>query len=162
MAKKNISWTKIEPGQIVTFKYKGKASAKSVNRTVLCINPNLRYRKKNGRVTKFFVGIQLDTAITRPMTSSKMTRLIMRLGGLENEEGAVSVEMKDTITKPETSKILTKVKSLSKFFRTFNLRECKRNRVFLESEYQKLPKNTVDLFEAETKTTKTMMELNED
>jgi len=144
---KNTTWTKIEPGQIVSFLYKSKNESRSVKRTVLCINPELRYRKKNGRTTKFFVGIQLDTAVTKPMTAGELNRLIINLGGLEFEEGVVAVELSDKINKQQTSKILTKVRSLSQYFRTYNLRECKKRRVFLENEYSRIPDTTIQLFE---------------
>ena len=80
---KNTTWANIEPGQIVSFLYKSKGESKPVKRTVLCINPEIRYRKKNGRTTKFFMGIQLDTAVTKPISSGELNRLKVRLAGLE-------------------------------------------------------------------------------
>ena len=82
MALKNTAWHRIQPGQIVSFVYKSGQDTRGYKRTVLCINPELRYRKKNGRTIKFFVGIQLDTAVTKPMTAGELNRLIIRLGGL--------------------------------------------------------------------------------
>ena len=59
---KNITWTKIEPGQIVSFVYAAKGK-RAVKRTVLCINPNILYKKKDGGSTRFFVGVQLNQRI---------------------------------------------------------------------------------------------------
>ena len=74
MALRNTAWHQVEPGQIVTFLYKGKDSKRAVKRTILVLNPNLRYRKKSTkRVKSFVVGLQLDTAITPPITSTKLT-----------------------------------------------------------------------------------------
>ncbi len=143
---RNTTWANIEPGQIVNFLYKGKDKTKPIKRTVLCINPELKYRKKNGRTVKFFVGVQLDTAMTKPMNSGELNRLIVQLGGLEFEEGVVAAQLPDKLTKQQTSKILKQVRNLSKYFRTYNLRECKRKRVFLENEYPKIPDTTVELF----------------
>ena len=65
MAIRNTTWSKVEPGQIVTFTYKSKNSSRPIRRTVLCINPELRYRKKNGRTTKFFIGLQINTQTSK-------------------------------------------------------------------------------------------------
>ena len=65
MALRNTAWHQVEPGQIVSFLYKGQDSNRAVKRTILVLNPNLRYRKKSTkRVKSFVVGLQLDTAIT--------------------------------------------------------------------------------------------------
>lgn len=159
---RNTTWANIEPGQIVSFLYKSQGESRSVKRTVLCINPELRYRKKNNRTTKFFVGIQLDTAVTKPMTAGELNRLIIRLGGLEYEEGAVAVELPDDVSKQQTSRILTRVRNLSQYFRTYNLRKCKSRRVFLENDYPRIPDTTVKLFK-DTQTYKDkMMSFDED
>ena len=142
---KNISWNNIEPGQIVSFIYKSKNETRAVKRFVLCINPELRYRKKNGRTTKFFVGIQLDTDKSKPMSSSQIKNLIGKLGGLKKEGDVISADLSEDMTKIETSTILSQIRSLSDFFRTYNLRECKRRRVFLEDNYSRIPQTSVDL-----------------
>ena len=68
---RNTTWTQIEPGQIVRFMYKGLKQDRAVQRVVLVIDPKYRYRKKStGRIVEFFVGIQLDTLITRPINLS--------------------------------------------------------------------------------------------
>ena len=66
MALRNTAWHAVEPGQIVTFGYKSEGSNKLYKRTVLIINPDMRYRKKTTkRIKRFVVGIQLDTQLTR-------------------------------------------------------------------------------------------------
>ena len=160
MAKRNIAWQSVEPGQIVMFRYKGRNSNRRINRTVLCINPEVKYKKLNGRTTKFFVGLQLDTSDSPRMTPGDFTKVIGRLGGLMKKDGTVIVGVSDAdgdIGKTETSQILKKVKQVYRYLRTYNLRECKRSRVFLETEYQQIPKNLMRLFNV----TNDMMQLNE-
>ncbi len=82
MALKNTAWHSVEPGQIVTFIYKSEGESRGYKRTVLIINPDMRYRKKTtGRIKRFVVGIQLDTQITRPITETKLEMLFKRVGG---------------------------------------------------------------------------------
>ena len=113
MAKRNIAWQAVEPGQIVMFRYKGRNSNRRKNRTVLCINPEVKYKKLNGRTTKFFIGLQLDTSDTPRMTPGDFTKVIGRLGGLMKKDGTVMVGVSGAdgdIGKTETSIVLKKVK----------------------------------------------------
>ena len=84
---KNHTWTQLEPGQIVTFTYKSKNEKKGFKRTIMVLNPRYRYKKKNGRTTFFVVGLQLDTQIKRPITSTKLETLISEFGGLQLDSG---------------------------------------------------------------------------
>ena len=151
---KNTAWTKVESGQIVSFLYRSKNSTKTEKRTVLCIDPSYTYRKKStGRNVKLFVGLQLETTLRGPINSAKLDKVIRLLGGVRSEDGAVEVgnftgreRMQDT----DTENLLEKVRGLRKFiqkndvFRTYFLRECRKRRVFLVDDYQRLPKKHTD------------------
>tara|TARA_B100000965_G_C19568984_1_gene748167 strand:- start:901 stop:1368 length:468 start_codon:yes stop_codon:yes gene_type:complete len=155
MAIRNTTWSKIEPGQIVTFTYKGENNPRPIRRTVLCINPEYRYRKKNGRTTKFFIGLQINTQTSKAVLPATLQRILNRLGGLEKEDGALGIDMKEDINKIETTKIVQQLRGLTNLYRTFNLRECKRKRVVLELDYAQIPKKEIKLLEG-------MAEINED
>ena len=149
---KNTSWQNIQSGQIVSFLYRSKNSTKTEKRTVLCIDPSYTYRKKStGRNVKLFVGIQLETTLRGPINSAKLDKVITLLGGarLDNkvvEVGSFSDKMADT----DTENLLERVKGLKRFiqkndvFRTYFLRECRKRRVFLIDDYQRLPKKHTD------------------
>ncbi len=151
---KNTAWTKVESGQIVSFLYRSKNSTKTEKRTVLCIDPSYTYRKKStGRNVKLFIGLQLETTLRGPINSAKLDKMIRILGGVRSEDGAVEVgnftgreRMQDT----DTENLLEKVRGLRKFiqkndvFRTYFLRECRKRRVFLVDDYQRLPKKHTD------------------
>ena len=154
MAVKNTSWSKIEPGQIVSFPYKSK-NGRSIQRTVLCINPELRYIRKDGKAVKFFIGIQLKAAGQRPPTPTQLMNVIKRLGGIENEQGVIGAELPENIGKVETEKLVERLKQFKEFYRTYDLQQCRKRRVLIELDYYKLPKREVQKLESE-------VEINED
>ena len=153
MALKNTAWHLIKPGHIVNFIYKTKGDVKGYKRTVLILNPDYKYRKKStGRVKRFVIGLVLDTAITKPITTTKLENLFKRVGGLEIEEGALSAKMVDTLSPAETKRLYQKLKVLVKeydMWRSFDRRECMKRRVYLEIDYQGIPKDTLDSFSEE-------------
>jgi hypothetical protein len=150
VAIRNTAWHTVEPGQIVTFIYKTEGESRGYKRTVLIINPDMRYRKKTtGRIKRFVVGIQLDTQITRPITESRLKALFKRIGGLEFEEGAVAGDLPDRLSKAETVKLTGRLRPWYKYLRTYSRRECRKRRVYLEMDYLRLPKDTVDTFTEE-------------
>ena len=147
MALRNTAWHQVEPGQIVSFLYKGQDSNRAVKRTILVLNPNLRYRKKSTkRVKSFVVGLQLDTAITPPITESKLENLFGKIGGLEIEEGAISADLKDRMTPADTTRIYRKLKDLvgwqnTDIYQNFNITfisSIRKNRV-LKKNLFKIP-----------------------
>ena len=152
---KNHTWTQLEPGQIVTFTYKSKNEKKGFKRTIMVLNPRYRYKKKNGRTTFFVVGLQLDTQIKRPITSTKLEKLISEFGGLQLDSGIKEIgRFDDNTTQAETKKIYKSLKDYIekyKIFRTFNLRECRKRRVYLEDTWKRLPKDSLDDLSEEQK-----------
>ena len=158
MAIRNTSWARVEPGQIVSFVYKSQNEKRGYKRTVLLINPDWRYRKKStGRIKRYVVGLQLDTAISAPLTTPKLERLLGLMptkskSGLELEEGAVSVELPDKLSRAETKQVYRKIRKVVKQFknyRTFDRRECMKRRVILELDYKRLPKELLSEFQDE-------------
>ena len=150
MALKNTAWHQVEPGQIVSFIYKTKGDTSGYKRTVLIINPDMKYRKKTtGRIKRFVVGIQLDTQITKPITESKLKALFKRIGGLEFEEGAVSGDLKDRLSRAQTVELTGRLRPWYDYLRTYSKRECRKRRVYLEVDYLRIPKDTLDKFDEE-------------
>tara|TARA_Y100000004_G_scaffold147822_1_gene169155 strand:+ start:2003 stop:2488 length:486 start_codon:yes stop_codon:yes gene_type:complete len=145
---KNTTWTKVQPGQIVSFIYKSKGETRGIKRTVMCLSPRYPYRKKNGRLTYFFVGLQLDTAVTRPITASRFQALIEQFGGLSKDKGTTEIgNFEDNISQSDVKilyKTLVDFIEKYKIFRTYNLRECRKRRVYLEDDYRFLPKESID------------------
>ena len=153
MALKNTTWHKVEPGQIISFVYKSKGENRGYKRTIMLLNPDLKYRKKStGRIKRYVVGMVLDTQITRPLTTTKVEQLFNRTGGLEVEEEALAANLPDTISKAQNTKLYNRLKAFvktNKNYRTFDRRECLKRRVYLELDYKGIPKDTLDRFESE-------------
>jgi len=154
MSIKNTTWNNIVPGQIVTFVYKSEKQSRGYKRTVLCINPELKYRKKNGRQIKFFIGLQLwsqDNPTDR-LRPTEIKRIMDKLG-VKKEAGAIKVEIdnNDDMTKQETKLIVERLRPFMDNYRTFKLRECRRRRVFLETQYNKIPNSVIRLIEQQEK-----------
>jgi len=154
MSIKNITWNNIEPGQIVTFVYKSEKQSRGYKRTVLCINPELKYKKKNSRQIKFFVGLQLwsQDNPTNRIRPTEIKRIMDKLG-VKKEAGAIKVEIDDNadMTKQETKLIVERLRPFMDNYRTFKLRECRRRRVFLETQYNKIPNDVIRLIEQQEK-----------
>ena len=153
MALRNTTWHKVEPGQIISFVYKSKGENRGYKRTIMLLNPDLKYRKKStGRIKRYVVGLVLDTQITRPLTTTKVEQLFNRTGGLEVEEEALAANLPDTISKAQNTKLYNRLKAFvktNKNYRTFDRRECLKRRVYLELDYKGIPKDTLDRFESE-------------
>ncbi len=153
MALRNTTWHKVEPGQIISFVYKSKGENRGYKRTIMLLNPDLKYRKKStGRIKRYVVGLVLDTQITRPLTTTKVEQLFNRTGGLEMEEDALAANLPDTISKAQNTKLYNRLKAFvrtNKNYRTFDRRECLKRRVYLEVDYKGIPKDTLDRFESE-------------
>ena len=140
MALRNTTWHKVEPGQIISFVYKTKNETRGYKRTIMLLNPDLKYRKKStGRIKRYVVGLVLDTQITRPLTTTKVEQLFNRTGGLEMEEDALAANLPDTISKAQNTKLYNRLKAFvrtNKNYRTFDRRECLKRRVYLEVDYK--------------------------
>ena len=131
---KNTHWNQILSGQIVTFRYKSEGD-RSVNRTVLCLDPEYLYRKKGTRrIVRLFIGLELKAADKKPLPLARVRELFSLLGDVDDTpEQTSELEMR---------KIYTKLKFFlekNPIFRTYLLRKCRKYRVFLEDSYGTIP-----------------------
>mgnify|MGYP000704490111 FL=1 len=130
---KNTNWNIVEPGQIVTFRYKSR-SGRSVNRTVLCLDPEYLYRKEStNRIVRFFIGLELDTSDKPALPIGRVRQLFKILGEPDSTPTQTTAQ--------EMERIYLSIKDFLKqnpIFKTYLLRKCRKNRVFLEDKYQSL------------------------
>ena len=129
---KNTSWLKVQSGQIVSFRY--KSSGRSAQRIVLCLDPEFVYRKKStGRNVKFFIGLELFASDKPRIPKSVLEQLFKILG-----KGDPTPTQTDA---QEIEKLYQLVKQFLKrtpIFKTYLLRKCRMNRVFLETKFDNL------------------------
>ena len=129
---KNTSWMRIESGQIVSFRY--KSSGRSAQRTVLCLDPEYLYRKKStGRVVKFFIGLELYASDKPRIPRSVLQQLFKLLG-----EGDPTPSQTDAQEMEKLYQIIKGFLKRTPIFKTYLLRKCRLNRVFLETKYDDL------------------------
>mgnify|MGYP003115941060 FL=1 len=153
MALRNTAWTKLEPGDIVNFIYKSASKKRSARRTVLILSPDHAIRKKSTkRAKRFVVGLQLDTAITAPVTQTKLEVLFQKLGGLKIDDNAIKGDLPEFVGRAQLKEIYRDLKEVNKkydLFRTYDRIKCLKNRVYLELKYKMIPKDTLDEFAKE-------------
>ena len=144
---KNTTWQLVESGQIVSFRYKSE-NGRSVNRTVLCLDPEFRYRKKStNRVVQFFIGLELNASDKPSLPVARAKQLFEILGTPDDTPTQTTTQ--------EMEKIYQSIKGFLKrnpIFKTYLLRKCRKNRVFLENKYQSL--NTLQVKQVADKISK--------
>ena len=72
-----------------------------------------------------------------------------KIGGLEVEEDALAANLPDRVSKAQTRVMYNRLEQLVnqyQNYRTFDRRECLKRRVYLEVDYNKIPKDTLDDF----------------
>ena len=130
---KNTTWQLVESGQIVSFRYKSRGG-RSVNRTVLCLDPEFPYKKiSTNRVVKFFIGLELNASDKPALPVGRVKELFKILGTPDETPSQTNAQ--------EMERIYLTIKEFLKknpIFKTYLLRKCKKNRVFLEDKYQSL------------------------
>ena len=129
---KHTSWMRLESGQIVSFRY--KSSGRSVQRTVLCLDPEYIYRKKStGRNVKFFIELELYASDKPRLPRTKLEQLFKILG-----KGDPTPTQTDAQEMEKLYQILKAFLRTTPIFKTYLLRKCRVNRVFLETKYDDL------------------------
>ena len=145
---RNTSWAKVQPGQIIYFTYKSKHDDVGYPRTVLVLNPKLRYKKKSTNRSKYYlVGLILDTRISRGLTAGQLKALFGKIGGIQvRDDGTFGPNLREGQTPESTSMVYNR---LSEFvgnydiWRTFSLAECRKRRVYLEEKWSKIPETDI-------------------
>ena len=129
---KNTSWMRVQSGEVVSFRY--KSSGRSVQRTVLCLDPEYIYRKKStGRNVKFFIGLELYASDKPRLPRTTLEQLFKILGKGDETPTQTSAQEMEQIYRTLKSFLRT-----TPIFKTYLLRKCRVNRVFLETKYDNL------------------------
>ena len=137
---KNTYWDAIEPGDVVSFMYKGQGDdSKSARRIVICLAPRYEHRKKmTGRVVEYFIGLEIFNSQKPNITPTVIKQLFELLA--ENADIVLTDEEAGGVARME--KIYLELKTLLKrnpqLFRTYFYREARKRRVFLENKYDRL------------------------
>jgi len=137
---KNTYWDAIEPGDVVSFIYKGQGNdAKSARRVVICLDPRYEHRKKStNRIVDYFVGLEIFNSQKSQLTPTTIKQTFQILS--ENTDVVLSDPQSGGKSRME--RIYKELQGLLKrepdLFRTYFFRECRKRRVFLEDKYARL------------------------
>jgi|ETN02SMinimDraft_4_1059925.scaffolds.fasta_scaffold02737_5 hypothetical protein len=165
---KNTTWTRLVPGEIVSFIYKSKGEPLARRRWVIVIDPKWIRPTKEG-VKRYFVGLQLHQQGKRPVMKPVIQKVIKLLGGLaviEDKAGRsigkqVNVEIANlsesgakNMTPGEFTKLFNRMRRVigtQDIFRTYDMKQCRRRRVFLDEDYGKIPAQSIKRLETQIK-----------
>ena len=130
MGKIAYNWTKVDRGDIISFRYRTK-EGRILRRTILVLEPKLRNKAKNPTSKYLLHGIQLEIS-NQPVISNIKT--ILESAG---EVGVVDADKKifNVELDRNTKNVYNKVKNLINkhgMFRTYNYEKARKSQVFLE------------------------------
>ena len=137
---KNTYWDAIQPGDVVSFIYKGQGDdAKSARRVVICLDPRYEHRKKTtNRVVDYFIGLEIFNS----QKSNLSPTVIKQTFDLLSENVDTVLTDPQSGGRSRMEKIYLELKELLKrnpeLFRTYFFREARKRRVFLEDKYDRL------------------------
>ena len=137
---KNTYWDAIQPGDVISFIYKGQSdNAKSARRVVICLDPRYEHRKKTtNRVVDYFIGLEIFNS----QKSNLSPTVIKQTFDLLSENIDTVLTDPQSGGRSRMEKIYLELKDLLKrnpeLFRTYFFREARKRRVFLEDKYDRL------------------------
>lgn len=147
MAKQLYNWGKVQSGDIISFRYKGKTSTSAQLQTVLVFNPKLPVTRKDGTKTFHLVGLKLETRGNIPTITNKplLVELLETVGDLtviDEDSGIYRVLITEIGSRGVRPSVYKRIqRDLKKFtiYRTYDYVQARKSQVFLEPIV--LPKN---------------------
>ena len=134
---KNIAWTNVQGGQILTFRYQSEGDVRGFKRTIICLDPKYEYRKKStARVVNLVVGLEIKHQLRGSITPIKLKSLFELLGATSKD--LKNKNISDTRVLQETYFGLKTFLKAEPIFKTYLLRKCRKYRVFLENNLDEL------------------------
>ena len=139
MPKQVYNWGKVQAGDIISFRYKGKKPTGTLT-TLLVFNPKIPYIRKDGSKTFHLVGLKLEDRGTIPMIRNKpmLVQLLERVGNVQVVSGddqiyKIVIENVGTRgVRQQTYKKLKQYIERYSVYRTYDYNEARRSQVFLE------------------------------
>ena len=148
------SWARVEIGQVVTFRYKGKRKdSVSRKRRCLILNPNHRYTRKDGRRVRLVHALQLTSNPKRKgqknLSSPQINRLVE---SVYEVQAGPSQSSSPKIAYKTINQVIGRINS--PIYRTFAWYILNRNGVWITDDLKLTPKNKQRLFEISFSTTR--------
>ena len=130
MAKQIIKWAQVQPGDIISFRYRSENSKRTLMQTVLVLNPKINVKLKNGTQKIQMVGLKLEESNKSSIALKGKRKLLETVGQLhlideENRIYKVQIKPQDVISNVKGVKesFYYKIKSVIKgkdIYRVYN------------------------------------------
>ena len=141
--KQPYNWTKVKPGDIISFRYKSKKTKKNLLQSLLVLNPRLPVTLKDGKKTKHLIGIKLEESnkISLRLTS-KQVMLLEKIGDfkkIDDKNNLYKLEIKEMFILNDIKGIkqsaydkISKSLNIKGQYRTYDYKTAKKSAVYLE------------------------------
>ena len=143
MARIGTSWSRIVPGDIITFNYKSKGSTKQRLQTILVLNPKYFITDSEGKRVFQLIGLKLAEQRVRTIkeASKVVTQLFDKLGKLEaidekKDIYRVQIKKQDLFWGGSKRNVYRRIRYLlnkEPIYRTYDWEQARKSGVFYES-----------------------------
>ena len=140
MAKVITQWPRVNPGDIVSFKYKSKRSGKTLTHTILVLAKEIDMTTKSGK-KKYLAGLKIEQS-NRPMVPKDVIeKFLFEIGEVElvdpkNKIYGLKLETKGVgVGEVKLRRLWRDIKPFNKsnkLYRTYDWLEAKRSPVYKE------------------------------
>ncbi len=139
MSKQIYTWSQVEAGDIISFRYKGKNPTGTLT-SLLVMNPKMPFVKKDGSRTFHLIGLKLESRGNIPSIRSKpiLVQLLEQVGEIQvvsGDDQIYRISVADLGARGTTRATYQRIKRYVKqnsVYRTYDYREARKSRVFLE------------------------------
>ena len=139
MSKQIYTWSQVEAGDIISFRYKGKNPTGTLT-SLLVMNPKMPFVKKDGSRTFHLIGLKLESRGNIPSIRSKpiLVQLLEQVGEIKvvsGDDQIYRISVADLGARGTTRATYQRIKRYVKqnsVYRTYDYREARKSRVFLE------------------------------
>ena len=141
--KQPYSWGRVNPGDVISFKYKSKSTGKTRINSILVLNPKLNVTLKDGKTTKHLIGIKLEESNKISLRlNQKQVMLLEKIGDfkkIDDKNNLYKLEIKKTFilndikgVKQSAYDKISKSLGIQGQYRTYDYMIAKKSSVYLE------------------------------
>ena len=139
MSKQIYTWSQVEAGDIISFRYKGKNPTGTLT-SLLVMNPKMPFVKKDGSRTFHLIGLKLESRGNIPSIRSKpilvqLLEQVCEIKVVSGDDQIYRISVADLGARGTTRATYQRIKRYVKqnsVYRTYDYREARKSRVFLE------------------------------
>ena len=139
MAKRIYNWGKVQAGDIISFRYKGKNQLSKLT-TLLVLNPKLPFKRKDSSKTFHLVGLKLEERGTIPTIRNKpfLVELLEKIGQIQvvsGEDQIYRILIQNVGIRGVRKNVYEEIKNRIErhsVYRTYDYAEARKSQVFLE------------------------------